>query len=223
MLPLNWFILMQFETSFKTFESNVCNLCHPSFFSVARQQHSWNMYKGYGCAYNIKYNLPFMSNIVWIMNTVLATNLPTEEPNLNFYGIGKTLHRVYTLYLFGLVWLFHYIWIKVMMMMMMMMMMIMMIMVMMCHHIERLHALLAIYEGNAPGIFGYIKYIWLCFPHCWPFVWGNHWLLVDSQHKGPVMLTCHGFFIVHLYKLLNKQLSGIWNKKSPMWWQSFGI
>ena len=29
--------------------------------------------------------------------------------------------------------------------------------------------------------------IWKCFLHCWPFVMGNHWSLVDSPHKGPVI------------------------------------
>ena len=39
---------------------------------------------------------------------------------------------------------------------------------------------------------------WRCFPHYWPFVQGIHQLLVDSQHKGPVMQSC---FLLTLYVL----------------------
>ena len=37
-------------------------------------------------------------------------------------------------------------------------------------------------------------------------------LLVDSLHKGPVIQNFNDFFVVSLDKLLNKHLSGQWNK-----------
>ena len=44
----------------------------------------------------------------------------------------------------------------------------------------------------------YLFMTWTYFPHYWPFVLGNHWLPVDSQHKGPVMeiwcFVCGCFF-----------------------------
>ena len=41
-----------------------------------------------------------------------------------------------------------------------------------------------------------------------------HWLLMDSQHKGPVIHSDNfdGFSVVSLKKLLNNQLSSRWNE-----------
>ena len=49
---------------------------------------------------------------------------------------------------------------------------------------------------------------WTDFLHYWPFVLGNHQLLVDSQHKGQVMQSFDGFFDVNLDILFNKQMTG---------------
>ena len=45
------------------------------------------------------------------------------------------------------------------------------------------------------------------FPNYWPFVRGIH---LDSPHKGPVMRSFDVFFVVCLYKLLNKQSNYGW-------------
>ena len=44
--------------------------------------------------------------------------------------------------------------------------------------------------------------------HNWPFAWGIHQLLGDSQQYGQVRQSFDGFVVVSL----NKQLSGQWNE-----------
>ena len=63
---------------------------------------------------------------------------------------------------------------------------------------------------------------WKRFPNYCPCVWGIHRLLVDSLHKGPVMLSfdvCFAFvFVISLDKLLNKRLGYPWSE-TP--WRSY--
>ena len=44
------------------------------------------------------------------------------------------------------------------------------------------------------------------FPHYWPFVQGIHQLLVDSQHKGPVMQGWYSLCCYPIYNHLHAEL-----------------
>ena len=52
--------------------------------------------------------------------------------------------------------------------------------------------------------------IWKFFLHYCAFGMGIQWLLVDSPHKGTVMLSLGVSFVVSRNKLLNKKPSGQW-------------
>ena len=62
------------------------------------------------------------------------------------------------------------------------------------------------HQGKLVGIFHDVMAL-KRYPYYWPFVMGIYRSPMDSPHKGTVILSFNVFFIVYLYKLLNKHSS----------------
>ena len=57
---------------------------------------------------------------------------------------------------------------------------------------------------------GYITKYKIHFLHCWLFVKGIHWSMVNCHNKGPLLWSFEIFFDVRLNKLMYKQQSYLW-------------
>ena len=58
---------------------------------------------------------------------------------------------------------------------------------------------------------------WIHFQHYMPFVWGIHWSLVDSPHKGPVMWSFVNSLLSAWKNLFNLHCGSIFHVTGPLW------